>query len=104
MALTLLKCHPYAWDAPNTTSSNEFPPLTFPSSSVFITCYLTAVNSPDGHGSYGQARIFISEYVADGKEHNGSWTCLTADKVTQVSFTLTAFDAQAEGVGLVFAT
>jgi hypothetical protein len=113
MALTLINEASIRLD--NATSTPESASSTIDlgtGKNVFIMCNPSQVNSPPGYGDFGQAQVFITEYVKDGESYPnpnhpgnpGPWQFQTLENVTQVKFTLTVANASVQAVGLVFAT
>jgi hypothetical protein len=79
----------------------EDPPVAtvnIPSTNVLAFCSLQQVGQtfrPLGSIPFGNAGVFISQYVADGVPHEGNWPLLGANDVTSISVTLSANGADA---------
>ena len=72
---------------------------------VFAFGYLNSVNSPGGVGGYGDAEVWITEFVQNGSNTKDvKWATLQGDKISEITFTFTASDAYVGAVGLVFQT
>jgi hypothetical protein len=74
--------------------------INIPSTPVLAECYLNQVTQ---QGSNGSAYIQITSYVDSGDPHNGNFQIIQGTAVTSVTFTLTASNTRAFGVGRILA-
>ena len=66
--------------------------------------FLNSVNSPGPVGCFGDAEVWITQYVQDGIVQNVKSATLQGNKISEITFTFTVSDAYAGAVGLVLQT
>jgi hypothetical protein len=89
----------------------ENPPVAtvnIPSTDVLAFCSLQQVGQAPAAGllvrpPFGNAEVFISQYVADGVPHEGNWPLIGANDVTSISVTLSANGSVTKGLLLILA-
>jgi hypothetical protein len=81
--------------------------VNIPSTDVLAFCSLQQVGKGLNFGlaqpAFGNAEVYISQYVADGDPHEGNWPLIGANDVTSISVTLSANGADAKGLLLILA-